>query len=162
LLATVLLLGSAEAWASEKSAWIVLVRHAEKADNSLNAELSARGKERAVALADMLADAGIERVYSTDFIRTLDTARPLAGRLGLEPELYHPKELKTFASMLGDRGGRALVVGHSFTTPRLVELLGGSPGAPIAGDEYDRLYIVVIAASGEVTTSLIRFPPFGK
>jgi hypothetical protein len=46
------------------------------------------------------------------------------------------------------------VVGHSNTTPERVSLLGGQP-TPIAETEFDRLYQVIIADSGEVTTVLL-------
>ena len=54
-------------------------------------------------------------------------------------------------------GGRHLVVGHSNTTPSVVELLGGDPGSKIEKTEYDRLYIVTIGADGAVSTLLIRY-----
>ena len=53
---------------------------------------------------------------------------------------------------------RILVAGHSNTTPKLVELLGGNPGPPIdEKTEYDRLYVVVLGADGAVTTTLLRY-----
>jgi len=52
--------------------------------------------------------------------------------------------------------GRHLVLGHSNTTPQLVEALGGEPGAPIEEMEYDRLYIVTLM-DGRTSTVLLRF-----
>jgi hypothetical protein len=50
------------------------------------------------------------------------------------------------------------VVGHSDTTPELVGLLGGDPGAPIdEPTEYDRLYVVTLGPDGTVTTVLLRY-----
>ena len=46
--------------------------------------LSPRGEEQARELAERLADWPIEAIYSSDLSRALDTARPLADRLGLE------------------------------------------------------------------------------
>ena len=100
----------------------------------------------------------IDTIYSSDYIRTRDTARPLAEALGLELELYNPGDLEALATKLRAAEGRILVVGHSNTTPRLVGLIGGEPGTDIADDEYDRLYIVV-AGSGGPVTSLLRFSP---
>lgn len=147
---------------TQESSWIVMVRHAEKADDTEDPELTEGGKERSRLLAAMLADAGIERVLSTDTIRTRDTARVLAERLGLEIELYEPQGLDALAVELKRAGGRTLVVGHSNTTPRLVELLGGDPGEAIAEDEYDRIYIVVLDAAGRVSSTILRFPPFSE
>ena len=47
--------------------------------------LSTRGQEQADELAARLADWPIGAIYSSDLRRALDTARPLADRLGLEP-----------------------------------------------------------------------------
>lgn len=137
---------------------VVLVRHAEKVDDSRDPELSTEGKERARALASMLKDMELEIVYSTDFIRTRETARPLAEILGLEVKIYDGGKLPEMADRLRALQGRALVVGHSNSTPALVRLLGGAPGSPIEDDEYDRVYLVVPGADGPVTT-LLRFSP---
>ncbi len=137
---------------------IVLVRHAEKVDDSRDAELSETGRARADVLAGLLKDMKIDTIYSSDYIRTRDTARPLAEALGLDLELYDPGDLEALATKLRAAEGRILVVGHSNTTPRLVGLIGGEPGTDIADDEYDRLYIVV-AGSGGPVTSLLRFSP---
>ena len=45
--------------------------------------LSAEGREQADQLAERLADAGISAVYSSPLERALETAEPLARRLGL-------------------------------------------------------------------------------
>jgi broad specificity phosphatase PhoE len=138
---------------------LVLVRHAEKVDESSDAELSEAGQSRARALAALLKDAGIQAVYSTDFARTRDTARPTAESLSKPVEIYDGDALDAFAKDLRAKGRRALVVGHSNTTPELVQLLEGDPGAPIADDEYDRIYVLTFSADGRVSTLLLRFPP---
>jgi len=136
----------------------VLVRHGERVDESRDADLSAAGRARAQALAAMLKDAGIDTVYSTDYARTRETATPAADAISKPVEIYDGDGLPAFAKNLRARGGRALVVGHSDTTPELVKLLGGEPGSPIAPDEYDRLYILTLSADGETSTTLLRFP----
>lgn len=135
-----------------------LVRHAEKADQSDDPPLTAEGQARAEALARMLRDAGIERIYSSDFQRTRDTAAPLASALGLEVTLYDPKRLAELASTLLSSPGRSLVVGHSNTTPELAGLLGGEPGPPISEDEYDRLYVVYRQGGAAAGTLVLRLP----
>jgi broad specificity phosphatase PhoE len=137
---------------------LVLVRHGEKVDESSDAQLSDVGRSRARALAALLSDAGIEAVYSTDYARTRDTARPTAETLSKAVEIYDGDGLEAFAKSLRAKGDRALVVGHSNTTPALVKLLGGDPGAPIADDEYDRIYVLMLSADGRVSTLVLRFP----
>lgn len=138
------------------AATIYLARHGETEGEGPGRWLSAAGRSRAEALAARLADAGIERIYTTDLPRTRETAAPIAARLGLEPELYDPDDLAGFAAELRAAGGTVLVVGHSNTNPELVGLLGGEPGEPIAEDEHDRLYRLELPAGA---TQLSRFGP---
>lgn len=144
--------------AAADSTLVFLVRHAEKVDETRDPELSEAGKQRSRDLAGVLRDAGIQRIHSTDFIRTRDTAVPLAKVLGLKIELYDWEDPAEFARSLKKDRGRHLVVGHSNTTPELVELLGGDPGTEIdhAG-EHDRLYILSIDSRGKVSSVLIRY-----
>lgn len=136
---------------------IFLVRHAEKADAGRDPELSEAGRQRAAELAHVLRDASIDRIHSTDFIRTRETAAPLATMRGLKLELYDAAKLAEMAQMLRQQRQRHLVVGHSNTTPELVRLLGGDPGTPIEeSSEYDRLYVVTVDESG-VTSVLMRY-----
>lgn len=149
--------GKAETRKGDEPLLVFLVRHAEKVDQSQDADLSTEGYERAQDLSRALADAGIQGVYSTDFIRTRETAKPLAAFLGTEVTIYDPSELYTLAEELKSRGGRYLVVGHSNTTPALVEILGGEPGIPILEEtEYDRLYVLGITGK-EVQSVLLRY-----
>ena len=137
---------------------VFLVRHGEKVDNSRDPNLSAEGLERAMALAGVLRDAGIEYVHSSDFIRTRDTAAPIAEAQGLEVELYDPDNLPILVEKLRRTGGRHLVVGHSGSTPSMVELLGGDPGAEINEEgEFDRLYIVTLAKDKSVNSVMLRY-----
>lgn len=142
---------------------VYLVRHAERAeDGTDDPPISESGQARARLLADLLRDAGITHVHSTDYVRTRSTAEPFATRSGLDLASYDPRELSTFATELLATPGRHLVVGHSNTTPALVEALGGDPGGPIDEAEYDRLYVVTRAADGGISTVLLRFgQPFG-
>lgn len=136
---------------------VFLVRHAEKLTGS-DPALTLAGDARAEALSDLLADAKIERIHSSDYKRTLLTAAPLAEMIGVEVELYDPRDLPGIAAQLKADGGRHLVVGHSNTTGELTALLGGDGGAPIVeATEYDRLYMVTTGTDGAATSTLLRF-----
>jgi len=144
--------------AEQKPLVVFLVRHAEKTDDGKDPELSDDGKERTEDLAEALKSANIEHVHSTDFIRTRDTAEPVAKEAGVTVEKYDPKDLAGFAKQLKEEGGRHLVVGHSNTTPELTKLLGGDAGTEIDEKaEYDRLYIVTIGKDGTVNSVLMRY-----
>ena len=150
----------AQAQAPNESTVIYLVRHAEKVDDSRDPPLSELGMKRALLLAQMLRDANLTHLHSTDLERTRDTANPIALQTGLEVKIYDPQHLTEFAGLLRTTPGHHLVVGHSNTTPKLVRLLGGR-SSEIDDDEYDRLYVLTIKPKGEATTVLIRFGASG-
>jgi alpha-ribazole phosphatase/probable phosphoglycerate mutase len=69
---------------------LVLVRHGESEGNAAGAftghspsPLTARGRAQAERVADALASPPPDAVYASDLRRALDTAAPLAARLGL-------------------------------------------------------------------------------
>ena len=143
---------------------IFAVRHAEKQDQSRDPNLSEAGNKRAAQLADLLRDANIDQIHSSNYKRTLETAAPIAKHLDIKPQVYNPKDLPTLVTKLKDAGGRHLVVGHSNSTPNLVKLLGGDPSTKIDDKtEYDRLYMLTIQKNGEVNSVLLRYgKPFKR
>ena len=84
----------------QKPLVVFLVRHAEKVDAGKDPELSKEGKKRTEDLAEILRSANIDHVHSTDYIRTRDTATPLAKANGVEVEKYNPDDLDGFAEDL--------------------------------------------------------------
>src|SRR5262245_3459043 len=66
---------------------VILVRHAELAGAAMappqDVPLSDAGQARAARLASLLKDAGITAIYTTEFLRTQQTAAPLAQALQL-------------------------------------------------------------------------------
>jgi broad specificity phosphatase PhoE len=149
---------SAAPESEHKSLMVFLVRHAEKADLSEDAELSAAGRERTAILASTLRSAKVAHVHSSDFIRTRDTAAPTAAEYGLEVELYDHRDLSALVEKLRGTGGRHLVVGHSGSTPAMVELLGGEPISTINEEgEFDRLYIVTVGSDGAASSVMMRY-----
>lgn len=127
---------------------IYLVRHGEKDANPAdpaNPGLSDCGAARAEALAKILADARLQKIYSSDYERTLATARPIAASLSLETEIYDPVNLEALSRLLLKRRQNALVVGHSNTTGVLAGMLTGGVREEFDEGIYDRLYQVVIS-----------------
>lgn len=143
---------------------VYVVRHAEKVDNSRDPALSERGARRAMALADALANARIDGVVVTQFIRTRDTAAPTSDAHSVQPVVvaagggsvaHHAAAVADAVRSLD--AGSVLVVGHSNTVPAIVAALGG-PGMPdICDSQYSNLFVLVIPAVGEVTTAHVRF-----
>ena len=139
---------------------VILVRHAEKGkDDERDPGLSEPGRERAAALASLLAGADVDVVLSTDYRRTRDTAGPIAADAGLDVELYDPRSLDALVARLGELAGGsvALVVGHSNTTPQALTALGApEPGGLVDSrfgrilpeDCYDRVYVATLVQVG--------------
>lgn len=154
-------LAIAEPAAEPAETVVYLVRHAEKEVGeaaSADPPLTEAGVARAAELVRVLRAEGITHVFSTPFRRCTETARPLAGHFGLGIEEYDPHALEAFAERLRSLPGRHVVVGHSNTTPRLVELLGGEPGDAIDETlEHDRLYVVVLRGADPPTTLSLRY-----
>ena len=135
-----------------------LARHAEKQNVAEDPRLSEDGRLRAAQLADLLTDADLTSIHSTDYRRTRETAQAVAKRLGLEVGLYDPTEPGELLDELQDTGGRHLLIGHSNTVPDMVDRLGGEPyGAIDEEGEYDRLYVVTLDEDGSASTLLLRY-----
>jgi broad specificity phosphatase PhoE len=150
---------SARAQAPLGSTTIILVRHAEKASEpAADPPLTAAGAARADALIDVVKDAGVQAIVSTQFARTRATVGPAAAKLGLVPEIADaraPDHVRAVAEGLlsRHRGETVLVVGHSNTVPALVAALGAAAPAAICDAEYDNIYVVVVPPSGKATVT---------
>jgi phosphohistidine phosphatase SixA len=140
------------------SSTILLVRHAEKAGPSGDVPLSAAGRDRARRLAAMLRDAGIRHVFTSDLIRTRQTAAPLVERVGVGPQAVAARELDTLVEKLRalPAGAVALVVHHSNTLPAIVEKLGGGKIPSVHDEEYDRLLVLTRSAQ-ETSLMTLRY-----
>jgi len=111
-----------------KKLTVILLRHAEKdiseSADTENPDLSAEGKLRAQKLIEVIKKYRPDAIYSTIFLRTRATARPLASEEGRMISIYDPRNLKQFAELLtSGKLKRIVVVGHSNTTPALANLL---------------------------------------
>jgi|TARA_R110002051_G_scaffold323580_1_gene417686 broad specificity phosphatase PhoE len=137
---------------------IFIVRHAEK-NAGKNPSLSAQGQLRALRLATVLSATPLQKVYTTDYNRTRETAKQVAQDQHLELSVYDPQHMANFAQQLLAEQGNILVVGHSNTSTDLVEKLGAKQQIPIDdASEFDRLYIVTLNANKQiVSTVLLRY-----
>lgn len=140
---------------------VILVRHAERVSmTDADSPLSETGQARARALAQLLADAGVSTIITSDRLRTQQTAAPLAQARNLRPEVLPADQLDAvIASIQARRGGTILVVHHSNTVPALAEKLGAAIPA-IADDEYDRVVVLTLSAEGPVRALTLRFRPW--
>ncbi len=137
-------------YAQHRKLTVILLRHAEKDSSeeadTANPELSAEGKLRAERLVGIVRKYQPDAIYSTDYIRTRATARPLARIKRMMTQIYDPRNLKQMQDLiLSGKIKRLVVVGHSNTTPALANLLiGQEKYKALAESEYDKIWIIKI------------------
>jgi phosphohistidine phosphatase SixA len=133
---------------------VIVVRHAEKdaSGDPRDPSLSAAGAERAHALAKLLAPAGVDALFASEYKRTRETLAPLA-QLCEKPVTAVPagKPAELLAALEAlPAGSVAVVAGHSNTVPALVRALGATPtgtstgpqGEMLADDAYGRMFVL--------------------
>jgi broad specificity phosphatase PhoE len=157
VLSMALLLGlSADALAQRA---IVLVRHAEKLDQSEDSVLSAAGLSRADALADLLRGADVTLILTTEYRRTQATAAPLARRLQMSPDVVPAREHDQLLMRLSRAPADAvvLVVGHSNTLPIILARLGWKGTLTLTDRDYDDAFVVVPRANAEPAVVRLKY-----
>jgi broad specificity phosphatase PhoE len=150
---------------AQRATTIVIVRHAEKDTMQYDPPLTEAGRERAAALAHVLKDAGIQAIYTTQYIRTQQTAQPLADELGLKLQIIHADadHLASYVRTVIGRaekehgGGRVLVVSHGNVIPLLLKELGTVKGLTLGDTEYDNLFVVTRFSTGKAQLLRLRF-----
>jgi phosphohistidine phosphatase SixA len=148
---------------------IFLVRHAEAAqDGTRDPGLSERGSERAHALAEMLAAAGVTHLFASEYKRTQETLAPLAEQRELEVTVVSAREPEAQVEALRALPARsvAVVAGHSNTVPRLVEKLGGRiddlvehprHGMMLDETHFHRMFVVMLREGRSTRTLELHY-----
>ncbi|HEX8183124.1 MAG TPA: phosphoglycerate mutase family protein, partial [Blastocatellia bacterium] len=150
---------------------VFLVRHAEKATTPPeDPPLTEAGNIRAQQLARILEQAGIKAIYTSQFLRTKQTAEPLAKSLGITPALIpvkmspsNPREvseqsIRDITDKIFERAGEAaLVVGHSNTVPEVIKMLGADQSVTIDEKEFDNLFVVTVYARGKAKVARLKY-----
>lgn len=148
LFSLLLILGACTSQNSPKT--IYIVRHAEKQLVGNDPELAYVGGVRALKLSQILEKEDIKHVFSTDYVRTRNTARPTADQAGVEIEIYDPKNHDALVEELRKREGNILVVGHSNTVSQVANYFvgDGEKFADLTDLEYDFIYVVTLEKNG--------------
>ncbi len=154
--AFVILASAAPAWAQKA---VLLVRHAEKVDESDDPLLSAAGKARARALARHLRTAGVKAIYVTQYKRTGLTAAPLAAAAGLKPIVVQSDARQEVVDRIRKENPNdvVLIVGHSNTVPEVLRLLGHPEPVTIGNAEYDNLFVAIPNKAAAPTVLRLRY-----
>jgi broad specificity phosphatase PhoE len=128
---------------------VVLVRHAEKAAETGDPDLSPAGKARAEDLKTALATFPVQAIFVSEYRRTRQTADPTAAVLHLTPvttEVHGDPtaQASAIASAIQrmPSGSAALVVGHSNTIGPIIAALGGPRLPDLCDDEYASLFVL--------------------
>ena len=135
---------------AQQSRTIYLVRHADKVSEETDSPLSDAGRARAKCLAKTLEDAQIQQIFTSDLLRTQQTAAPLAEKLHLKPvaiPIGKPDDL--IAAIRSSKAKSVLVVWHDATLPKILSALGGPETISIAHTEYDRFFILTLDGGGK-------------
>ena len=132
-----------------------LIRHAEKViSQDPNPPLDQWGMIRASQWAAHFRDIEFDAIYSTGYIRTINTVQPAADLQGLEITLYDPGKID-YRQFIGQtKGQKVLIVGHSNTIPEFVNnLIGSKKYEQMEDNNNGNLYIVHI--SKDIITDIL-------
>jgi phosphohistidine phosphatase SixA len=103
---------------------IVLTRHGDR--DNLATNLNEKGRARAEALVTALSDMKVTAIYCPDFERNLETARPLAEKLGIEINIVPEVMVQVVTTMLTEHPGEVVLwVGNKPNLVKIYSLLGG-------------------------------------
>ena len=137
-----------------------LIRHAEKnrtIDSDRNPHLSDFGILRSKNWARVLENVKFDKIYSTNFFRTIETAKPLVDANNLEIIFYTHNEIDYNKFLEDNSGKNILIVGHSNTIPFIVNSLIGLNKYDLIDDHNNsNLYIVTIGSNGNISDKLLN------
>ena len=139
---------------------VILVRHAEKKIEPSNPDpdLAPAGEARAQELARVFADAGITRIFATQYKRTQQTAKPLSDRTGVPITVLDAQQTnEVVKQIIANRGGTIFVAGHNNTVPAIVSELSGEQVPLIPESEYDNLFVVTIYRFGKAKVMKMKY-----
>ena len=136
--------------AAEAPTQIILVRHAEKAGEDGDVPLTEQGHARARELVRVVGDAGVTAIYTSEFLRNVDTAKPVAEALGLTPTVVPADDVNGLVERLkaAPAGSTILVASHQNKLFEIVKGLGAAT-PELTPTEYDRLVIVTLGRQTE-------------
>ena len=132
------------------------IRHAEKDrtdPENPDPELNQDGLDRAIRWAEVFDPIPLDMVYSTNYERTQMTAAPTSIKKDIDIEYYDPRTLDIEEFKLVNEGKNVLVVGHSNTTPTMVNKVIGMEKYDQM-DDTDNSSLVIVRIIDEVPTDI--------
>lgn len=138
---------------------VILVRHAEKDNDTDQAGLTQKGMARAKTLAYTLQDIELDAIYSTPFRRTEMTAEPVSDLQNIPVKSYEAHDPNFYKKVYDQhKGGTVLIVGHSNTIPVLANRFAGQQELENLTDEnYETYYVVTFTSPGKGKVTKMRY-----
>jgi len=158
ILVILLLLSSFFSFSQTETTTYYLIRHAEKDRTDTtnhNPNLTEKGVERAQKWAAVFSKVHFDKIYSTNYHRTLQTAQPTATEKKLKIQLYNPRKMYDDSFKKQTKGKSVLIVGHSNTTPKFVnKIIGKNKYKNIDDHNNANLYIVTVTKENKTSILL--------
>lgn len=120
---------------SQECSSFYLIRHAEKLridKTERNPKLNENGILRAEKWKQILKNINLDKIYSTNYNRTIETANPTSKSQNIDITIYSPSNIDYRNFKETNKGKKVLIVGHSNTIPNFVNGL-------IEKDFYDQI-----------------------
>jgi len=139
---------------------IFVVRHADRYGTEPDPSITEVGQRQAESLGHLLAETHITRIFTSEALRTHQTAEPTAQRFQVKPVSIDATDVDGLVRQLRQglhQGEATLVVGHRATVPKIVKALTGKDVEPLTFDEYDRLEVVTLFPNGSSSVLTLRF-----
>lgn len=132
---------------------VLLTRHGDR--DTLAEDLNAKGRARAAALPAAVTEFDIAAIYSPDKGRNLDTAAPLAARLGIPVTKLDPlMAADVLRSAYPDRA--VIWIGNTDNLVTIFEALGGTGAPP---EFYGDIYVLTLTDAGETAVEIRHYGP---
>lgn len=137
------------------------IRHAEKdtvnPDNE-DPDLTAVGIERAQKWAEVFKDVEFDLIFSSNYKRTLNTAKPIAKSQNREIDIFNTEKLNDEDFQQKTNGKTVLVVGHSNLNPEFVNyIIQEEKYEDLDEMEYGSLFIAIVHPDGMRTSEVLYF-----
>ena len=145
---------------------VFLLRHADR--TTANDDINDDGVRRAKLLARMLSESSVSVAFRSSTRRAEKTLEPLKEKLGgalqitaiekndAEPGDIHAKRVVDAVRAVS-ANTTVVVVGHSETLSPTITRLGGGAIDTIQGHEFDKLFVLFIAADESTKLLKLRY-----
>jgi broad specificity phosphatase PhoE len=143
---------------SDETTTYYLIRHAEKDRTNTtnrNPNLNEEGLKRAENWATHFKNIDFDAVYSTNYNRTQQTAKPTAESKNLDILNYNPAKMYNSVFQKNTKGKTILIVGHSNTTPVFANIILGEKKYENM-DDYDNGSLYIVTIKGALNMSEVK------